>query len=554
MEFLNISKQHKELGGVLIFLVCFMFQIQASAEMRSKHALKIERTKTQLSATLAEGYHFNLKAPNQILTKGKALLPSSAGPNLTRFSWPKANSTNGQLQLYVCDNANTYCETHEIELSQKAGLSVPPPEDKLQAILARAKKNKKLVLLDFSARWCPACVRIETEILPRPEFKNAARGFEMVKIDVDLFDNFPLSQKYQVKGIPTLLILDSEGREIDRILDFQTLPVIAKFLASAAQNNQPLDKLADELATELSKENSDAKVLDAELRARPIARRLLASNRPLEALKILETLSSPPIELAQARVAAAAQEYAKNPLMKTKFLETLNRELASEPESLRSLSWRAELMGLLDSASPASKKLLAEGTSLAEVWLTDEKKLAAVLKDEDLGEYAGYERLLVATSLGDLLEASGATAGVAWKRAVEIGEGYHLTAKQPGPARRFLLLLVQAKEYSKADTLSLALLKTEPHNFDVRRRRVKILAAQNRHEEASVLAKSLLQEAEGRNQFWVAESLAESYLALKKDKEALAILDQFLSRKELNLESMKKTKKSFESLRAKIVL
>ncbi|MBK7962921.1 MAG: hypothetical protein IPK04_18030 [Bdellovibrionales bacterium] len=240
--------------------------------------------------------------------------------------------------------------------------------------------------------------------------------------------------------------------------------------------------------------------------------------------------------------------------MKTKFLETLNRELASEPESLRSLSWRAELMGLLDSASPASKKLLAEGTSLAEIWLTDEKKLAAVLKDEDLGEYAGYERLLVATSLGDLLEASGATAGVAWKRAVEIGEGYHLTAKQPGPARRFLLLLVQAKEYSKADTLSLALLKTEPHNFDVRRRRVKILAAQNRHEEASVLAKSLLQEAERRNQFWVAESLAESYLALKKDKEALAILDQFLSRKELNLESMKKTKKSFESLRAKIVL
>ncbi len=540
-----------------LYLSLCLFPLNTSADPRSKNALKIDAGTTQVSASLSTGYHFNTKAPNQILSQGQILLPTTISKDLARFKWSKKTHQSGRLDLYVCDDANTYCDTHQIELGQKASKraqkasavssytpsavsAVAPLVPSLDSVLAKAKKNKTLVLLDFSASWCPACVRIETEIFQTPEFKAAIQGFEFTKIDVDVFTNLPLSKKYRIKGIPTLMALDSDGNEIDRVIDFQPMPVIAKFLSAAAQDKVPLDDLA--------KNNIAQKSMDP----LQIARRFLAADRPEPALKILETITPPPFELAQARVALAKQTYDENPLLKTKYIETLTTHLAQESGSLRSLSWRTELIGLLGKDSIKSKELLAEGRILADSWLTNETKLALALKNEDLGEYTGFERLLVATNLADLLEASGTNQEEIWIRVVEVAEHYHITPEQPGPARRFLILLTQAKQYSKAETMISAMLKLNPNDFDVRNRRLNILNAQNKHEEAKKLAETLLKEAIGRIQFRIAENLANSYLALKMDKAAKTLLDEYLSREELNLEAMANTKKRLARLRSKI--
>lgn len=575
----------------LVLLVGIFLAPLMSEALRSKEALSIKEYPDKIEATLAEGFHFNDKAPNQLVVLGKVIPPANLSAMRAEFPWLENGKTTqsenrgkkpsgGELQLYVCDNANTYCETHDIKIGKLAAENTPKSVKgvNLKSILKRAQKNRKLVVLDFSARWCPGCVRLESEIFSLPEFKEASKNFELVKVDVDIFGNFPLSKKFSITGIPTLLVLDSSGNVIDRMVDFQPLPVITKFLETIAKDPTPLDKLVKQ--SKIGREKAGGQSEADKLR---LARRLIASDRIAEALAILEIVTPRPPELIAAKVTLARRNFEKSSqsqsdsklanegLAKNNFIAVLKEALSQESNSLRSLTWRADLIGLLGPDSSAAKQLVAEGKEKAESWLLDEGKISGAisgvmssamsgsinaalkvaLKDEDVGEYAGYERLLVATSLGELLEAAGKPPEEAWKQAIEVGESYNLTGNQPGPARRFLLLLIQAKEFAKAEALSKELLRVEPSNFDVRRRQLKILSSLNRHEESLKLAEVLLNEAEGRNQFWVAESLAKSYLALNKKKEARVLLDQFLGRKELDLEAMAKTKKDLQNLRSK---
>ena len=101
------------------------------------------------------------------------------------------------------------------------------------------------MLVDFGARWCPSCVRLEDEIFGTTRFKNMTKDFVKVKIDVDRFENTVVSEKYSVKGIPTLLVVNSDAQEISRMVDFQTLDVWNSFFSSIKADPLSLSKLKE---------------------------------------------------------------------------------------------------------------------------------------------------------------------------------------------------------------------------------------------------------------------------------------------------------------------
>lgn len=112
--------------------------------------------------------------------------------------------------------------------AQAGGSSEAVPEGwttDYEAALKQAKAENKSVLIDFTGSdWCGWCIRLDKEILSKDEFKDFAKeNLVLVYIDFPRSkpqsdelkeQNAKLAKKYGVRGYPTLVILDSEGKQI----------------------------------------------------------------------------------------------------------------------------------------------------------------------------------------------------------------------------------------------------------------------------------------------------------------------------------------------------
>ncbi len=93
-------------------------------------------------------------------------------------------------------------------------------------VLAEAKRRQKPVIIDFTATWCSPCRELDEITFHHPEIvKKTAQEFVMVKVDLTRKgdpQNDRLLQQYKVKGVPTVVFLDAQGREITglRLVDY----------------------------------------------------------------------------------------------------------------------------------------------------------------------------------------------------------------------------------------------------------------------------------------------------------------------------------------------
>jgi thiol:disulfide interchange protein len=99
--------------------------------------------------------------------------------------------------------------------------------------LAEARSTHKRVLVDFSASWCPPCIAMKHEVWPDPDVARAI-GAGYVPLMVDADQDNGLSARYQVEGIPAVLVLDADGRVVKRNDGFLPRAGMLTFLASTA--------------------------------------------------------------------------------------------------------------------------------------------------------------------------------------------------------------------------------------------------------------------------------------------------------------------------------
>ena len=105
-------------------------------------------------------------------------------------------------------------------------------DDDYEKSLAKAKEAQKMVLLDFTGSdWCGYCIKLDEEVFSKSAFKRFAKeSLVLVELDYPRGKNLhkktkeqndALKSKYGISGYPTLILLDSEGKEAARWVGYK---------------------------------------------------------------------------------------------------------------------------------------------------------------------------------------------------------------------------------------------------------------------------------------------------------------------------------------------
>ena len=103
----------------------------------------------------------------------------------------------------------------------------------------QATRDDALILVEFSTKWCPGCVRLRGEFLDERVYGPLLQRFVRVSADADHPSSFHLKDRYQVGGYPTLLVLDATGDLRDRIVGFTTPAGLEARLEAQAPSARP---------------------------------------------------------------------------------------------------------------------------------------------------------------------------------------------------------------------------------------------------------------------------------------------------------------------------
>ncbi|MFC3161210.1 Thioredoxin [Chryseobacterium arachidis] len=117
-------------------------------------------------------------------------------------------------------------------------------EGNFAAVLAKAKKENKLVFIDAYTTWCGPCKLMVKNVFPQKpvgDYYNA--NFVNAKIDMEKGEGIEIAKKYNVKAFPTYLFVDGNGELVHRTLGYVEEKDFIQFAKDAGDPNKRLTAL-----------------------------------------------------------------------------------------------------------------------------------------------------------------------------------------------------------------------------------------------------------------------------------------------------------------------
>ena len=213
----------------------------------------------------------------------------------------------------------------------------------LESALKEARAADKPLLVYWGAVWCPPCNALKAKAFHDPGFVKATRSFIPVYLDGDSEDAQAWGERLHASGYPTLLVLNSSGREVQRLVTSDPLPdLLAEIertredlsgwdglLKKAALAKRPADLLPAEWRRLAARDwTGDERWIDREIE---LADQLRAVGNAFPPEMVNERVR---LELAELRERVLVSSKDKKPLAESERKRglALVRGLLSDPE------------------------------------------------------------------------------------------------------------------------------------------------------------------------------------------------------------------------------
>jgi thiol:disulfide interchange protein DsbD len=91
---------------------------------------------------------------------------------------------------------------------------------------AQAQQENKPLLVDVYADWCAACKELDEKTYVVPNVVQRTGGFVRLKLDFTKQNQWveDMKKKYNITGMPTVMLFDPSGQEITRFTGFKSAP------------------------------------------------------------------------------------------------------------------------------------------------------------------------------------------------------------------------------------------------------------------------------------------------------------------------------------------
>lgn len=505
-------------------------------------------------ATPPEKHHFNLKSPYKALKGKSALKAYKTGKDFIQYNVAKSLlKKNDQIEftLFICDDENKYC-VKQVQLwnqeNTTQSTNVNPNEinakssvvekdefgfilNNPDAAIELSKKEDKNLLIDFYAIWCPPCNELDEIVYPSKEFKDLKNSFILLKLDADSPISWKLKSKYVIKGYPTVVIIDSTGNELSRMIGFSPIKdfvsQMKRSLQSDAAVNSP-ERLA-RLAY-YSEDWKKARQLFTELH------KLQPTNFEYKEKMIQSELNE--LKDSSKTNKSTLKDYIAK--LETIVKESENSILALESSS--SLAEAYEEQGQIEK----KKETLSKGLSIAQniliTNLTDGKVNNSDYTDADI-----YQQI---ADFHEQLEQSD-EAKSAYMKAANIYQG-KINKLGKLKARGYSLELAYCQWKSgyinKAIKIYEQYEKKYPNEFTFYYAHSRMLYNIKDFKGAKEKGEKAYQYSYGDNKLRAGENLAKIYIELKDKNKALEIINSTLNNVTIPSEYKVRTTKYIDSL------
>lgn len=109
--------------------------------------------------------------------------------------------------------------------------------------LAEAQQAKSYVMVDFFATWCGPCKLLDSMTWSKAEVGDflARNNIRAIKIDVD--KEKKIAHNYSIKAMPTIVVLNGKGEELNRFMGFRDAKYVVGFLKGILKDPRSIAEL-----------------------------------------------------------------------------------------------------------------------------------------------------------------------------------------------------------------------------------------------------------------------------------------------------------------------